>query len=236
MTKTEYLEQLKKELNRLNVGDSEEIVTEYEQHFAFKLADGYSEEEISAKLGAPVSIAAQFAADGSKRTAGKKGRKAFLVVWLTLLGILEALLDLVFAAFGVVIFAASVALCAAGVCLMIRFNLAGLIPAMPYFGAILLGVCLLALAVLFFVLGIYCFAFLKQLIRASVRWRKNVLSETALPLLPASPQFQPKKRRALRSVLLFCLVVFGVSFVIGYAVLAWQAGALGFWHVYGWFV
>lgn len=236
MTKTEYLEQLKKELNRLNVGDSEEIVTEYEQHFAFKLADGYSEEEISAKLGAPVSIAAQFAADGSKQTAGKKGRKAFLVVWLTLLGILEALLDLVFAAFGVVIFAASAAFGAAGVCLMIRFNLAGLIPAMPYFGAILLGVCLLALAVLFFVLGIYCFAFLKQLIRASVRWRKNVLSETALPLLPASPQFQPKRRRTLRSVLLFCLVVFGVSFVIGYAVLAWQAGALGFWHVYGWFV
>lgn len=236
MTKTEYLEQLKKELNRLNVGDSEEIVTEYEQHFAFKLADGYSEEEISAKLGAPVSIAAQFAADGSKQTTGKKGKKAFLVVWLTLLGILEALLDLVFAAFGVVIFAASAAFGAAGVCLMIRFNLAGLIPAMPYFGAILLGVCLLALAVLFFVLGIYCFAFLKQLIRASVRWRKNVLSETALPLLPASPQFQPKRRRTLRSVLLFCLVVFGVSFVIGYAVLAWQAGALGFWHVYDWFV
>ena len=236
MTKAEYLEQLKRELNRLDVGDTEEIIFEYEQHFAFKLADGHSEEEIAAALGPPAAIAAQFAADGSKRATGKSGKKAVLIVWLTLLGIPEALLDLAFAAFGVVVFAASAAFGTAGACLIMRLNIAGLIPSMPYPGAILLGVCLLALAVLFFVLGIYCFAFLRQFIRASVRWRKNVLSEAALPLLPASPQFSPKKRRVLRTILLVSLASFGILFVVGYAVLALQAGALEFWHVYGWFV
>ena len=53
MTKLEFLELLKKELNNNNVADCDEIVYEYEQHFAFKLKDGYSEEEISAKLGNP---------------------------------------------------------------------------------------------------------------------------------------------------------------------------------------
>jgi len=236
MTKKEYLEQLEGELNRLNVGDAEEIVSEYEQHFAFKLADGHSEEEIAVRLGDPSAIAAQFADDGTKQKTGKTGKKVARVVWLTLLAMPEALFDIVFAAFGVVIFGAAVAFGAAGVCLIGRLNVAGLIPPMPYSGAILLGVCLLALAALFFVLGIYCFAFLRQLVRASVRWRTNVLSESALPLLPASPQFQPKRRRILRAALLIALAVFGVLFVIGYAVLALNAGALEFWHVYGWFV
>jgi uncharacterized membrane protein len=124
MTKLEYLERLHTELNRLNVRDVDDITAEYEQHFAFKLADGFSEEEISAKLGTPAAIAAQFAADGG---AAKKspGKKAFLAVWLTLLGFLEALLDMTFFAFIIGIFAAAVACGAIGVCLIGRLNIAG---------------------------------------------------------------------------------------------------------------
>lgn len=236
MTKKEYLEQLKQELNQLNIGDANEIITEYEQHFAFKLADGYSEEEIAAKLGTPAAIAAQFDTGETKPKSGGRGKKIFLTIWLTLLGMLEAALDLVFAAFGIGVFGAAVVFGAAGVCLVGRLNIANLIPDMPYSGAILLGVCLIALAVLFFVLAVYCFAFLKQIVKASIRWRKTVLSKTTLPLLPTSPQFQPKTRRALRNVLLLSLAVFGILFVIGYVVLALQAGSPEFWHVYGWFV
>lgn len=235
MTKLEYLERLHTELNRLNVRDVDDITAEYEQHFAFKLADGFSEEEISAKLGTPAAIAAQFAADGG---AAKKspGKKAFLAVWLTLLGFLEALLDMTFFAFIIGIFAAAVACGAIGVCLIGRLNIAGLLPSMPYAGAILFGVCFLALAVLFFLAAYYCFAYLRQIVRASVRWRKNILSDGLLPPLPYSPQFQPKARRTLRALLLWALAVFGVTFVLSYAVLAIQAGAWEFWHVYGWFV
>lgn len=48
MTKKQFIDILKEELNRNNVPDSDDIAKEYEQHFLFKLADGYSEEEISA--------------------------------------------------------------------------------------------------------------------------------------------------------------------------------------------
>ncbi len=236
MTKTEYLEQLKQALKQQNINDTDEIILEYEQHFAFKLADGYSEEEIAAKLGSPATIAAQFDTGETKQKSGGKGKKVFLTIWLTLLGILETALDLVFAAFGIGVFGAAVAFATAGVCLVGRLNIANLIPNMPYSGAIILGVSLIALAVLFFVLAVYCFAFLRQIVKASIRWRKNMLSETTLPLLPTSPQFQPKNRRALRNVLLLSLAVFGILFVVGYIVLALQAGSLGFWHVYGWFV
>ena len=54
MTKQDYLTALKQELNKNAVADAEDIVSEYEQHFQFKLADGFSDEEIAAKLGALV--------------------------------------------------------------------------------------------------------------------------------------------------------------------------------------
>ena len=61
MKKHEFMARLENELRRRNVADSADVIEEYEQHFAFKLADGYSEEEIAARLGNPEELAAQFA-------------------------------------------------------------------------------------------------------------------------------------------------------------------------------
>ncbi len=72
MTKNEFMTQLASELRKRNIADVADVVDEYEQHFAFKLADGYTEEEIAARLGDPVAVAAQFgavAAVGVKHTA-----------------------------------------------------------------------------------------------------------------------------------------------------------------------
>lgn len=44
MKKNEFISTLKSVLERNEISDTAEIVEEYEQHFAFKLADGYSEE------------------------------------------------------------------------------------------------------------------------------------------------------------------------------------------------
>lgn len=60
MIRNEFMTRLSAELRRNHVADAADIEEEYEQHFAFKLADGYSEEEIAAKLGAPEALAAQF--------------------------------------------------------------------------------------------------------------------------------------------------------------------------------
>ena len=46
MTKHEFMARLASELRKRNVADAADVPQEYEQHFAFKLADGYSEEEI----------------------------------------------------------------------------------------------------------------------------------------------------------------------------------------------
>ena len=54
---------------------------EYRQHFAFKLAEGHTEEEIAAKLGEPEAIAAQYDAVVLK---GKGGHRAAALVGLGL--------------------------------------------------------------------------------------------------------------------------------------------------------
>lgn len=58
MKKNEFMTKLADELKKRGVEDADDVAAEYEQHFAFKLADGYSEEEIAAKLGDPVALAA----------------------------------------------------------------------------------------------------------------------------------------------------------------------------------
>ena len=44
MTRNEYLSALRAELKRRGADDIEDILAEYAEHFACKLADGYSEE------------------------------------------------------------------------------------------------------------------------------------------------------------------------------------------------
>ena len=63
-----------------NVSDVEEIIAEYDEHFSFKLSDGYSEEEIAAKLGNPEEIAMQYLAGNPERKSGAK--KAIVVTGL----------------------------------------------------------------------------------------------------------------------------------------------------------
>ena len=70
MTKAEFMTRLESELRRRNVADKADIIEEYEQHFAFKLADGYSEEEIAARLGTPEELASQFNAADAPAAAG----------------------------------------------------------------------------------------------------------------------------------------------------------------------
>ena len=60
MTKSQFLQSLETELKSRRLPDAGEILEEYEQHFSFKLADGYTEQEIARKLGSPFEIAVQF--------------------------------------------------------------------------------------------------------------------------------------------------------------------------------
>ena len=60
MTRTEFLSKLADELRKNRIADADDILSEYEQHFAFKMADGITEEEIAARHGDPAELALQF--------------------------------------------------------------------------------------------------------------------------------------------------------------------------------
>jgi uncharacterized membrane protein len=234
MTKQEYLEQLGAELDKNAVADAEDVLGEYEQHFLFKLVDGFTEEEIAVKLGSPAQIAAQFAGIPGVKKA-KSGKKFFLVLWLTVIGIFEVMLYGAFLWFIGALFCASLVPAALGVELIAGLNFLNILPPMPYSGAIVFGITLLAASVMLIVFAIYCLGYLRQMVRASRRWRKNMLHDEALPMLPLSPQFKPKTRRALRSILLWAILIFAIGFVAGYAVLTIYTHSFGFWHALGWF-
>ena len=74
MTKQEYIDTLIKALKMNKIKEIDEIISEYEDHFAFKIADGYSEEEVAAKLEKPEIIAAQFVYDES--SSSKTGKRS----------------------------------------------------------------------------------------------------------------------------------------------------------------
>lgn len=63
MNKREYLEKLSKLLRKLPKEDRNDIISDYEEHFAIGLEKGRTEEEISKALGNPKNVAKQIKAD-----------------------------------------------------------------------------------------------------------------------------------------------------------------------------
>lgn len=237
MTRNEFMTRLASELHKRNVADSSDVLGEYEQHFAFKLADGYAEEEIAAKLGLPEELAAQFGeADTAKQQGGSK---PLVVTGLCFADLFAGLFFVLLAGFGVVLAVAALSFAAVAVCLLGGLNPYGLIPVMPYWCGAILALSLGALAVLMGVGFVYYAAFLRQLVRSFRRFQHNALAsasgEAALPPLAINPQFSARTNRRLRSAALISLALFAACFVLSYVVCALSAGSLQFWHTWGWF-
>lgn len=111
MKKTDFMQRLSDELQKRNVADAADILQEYEAHFAMKMADGYIEEEIAARLGDPTALAAQF--DDAEETPEKKGgSKPLVVAGLCFADVFAGLFFILLAAWGLVLAAAAVLLAA----------------------------------------------------------------------------------------------------------------------------
>lgn len=108
MTKLEFMNKLASELHKRNIADAADVLEEYEQHFAFKLSDGYSEEEIAARLGSPADLAAQFepAPQGAKRRSA-----ALTCLWLGWLDVFFCLFAVLLLALFAVCFVLSYIVC-----------------------------------------------------------------------------------------------------------------------------
>lgn len=237
MTKNEFMTRLASELRKRNVADAADVIEEYEQHFAFKLADGYSEEEIAAKLGSPEELAAQFESTDTAKNVG--GSKALAITGLCFVDLFAGLFFVLLAGFGIVIAAAALSFAALAVCLLGSLNIYGLIPTMPYWCGAILAFSFAALTVLIAIGCVYYAAFLRQLLRSFGRFQHNMLAsasgEAALPALAINPQFSAKAKRRLRSVALISLALFAACFVLSYIVCTLSAGSLEFWHTWSWF-
>jgi len=232
-----FLEELKRKLKENNVLDIEEIIEEYEYHFDYKMNDGYSEEEISKKLGNPTYLADQYI--GDVKTTKNKNRIAS-VIGLFFLDLFILQFFILFFAWVISIFAFSISNFAAGSSFILGISPFGLIPETPYWCGAVLGVSLISMGVLIMGLTYYSFLYMKQLMRSYFRFHKNVISyakdRPLLPSLQSHPMMTKKQTRILRSVLLMSLNAFAISFVLGYIVCSITAKSLEFWHVFGWFV
>ena len=237
MTKNEFLSKLNVELAKNSISDAADIVSEYEQHFAFKLADGFSEEEIAAKLGDPAGIAVQYEQGNETKPSG--GQRATTIVGLCFADLFAGIFFVLLVAWGVVMAALSLTCATLAVCFFGGLNIYALIPPMPYWCGAILGLSLAALSVLAAVGCIYYAAFVRQLLRSFGRFQHNALATASgaatLPPLAFHPQLSAKSNRCIRSIALISLAMFAVCFVLSYIVCSLSAGSPEFWHTWGWF-
>jgi len=238
MNRNEFIVKLTKRLNEQNVGEIDEIIAEYDAHFAYKLADGYTEEEVAAKLGDPDELAAQFAAaeQPKKRNIGR----GFVILGLAFADFFAFLFFLLLAAWTVVMIVFAIASAGIGVSYLIDANPFGILPSMPYWvGAVFAG-SLLALSVLSLAGGVYFGLYVRQLLKAYGRFHHNQLAASAgkavLPSLRPYPKLAPRENRLFRKIVLGSLTVFALCFVLGYLVASIAAGTPGFWHAWNWFI
>lgn len=237
MTKNEFLLKLSDELKKRSINDIDDIISEYEQHFTFKTADGFSEEEIAAKLGDPVSLASQF--EGTGEFKRSRGRKITTVMGLGIIDLFAGAFFILLMAWGIIMAAFSICSAGIAVCLLGGINPLALIPHMPYLPGFVFGVSLAALSVLSATGCIYFAVFVRQLMRSYSRFHKNTIAAASgcavLPSLGIYPQMPAKTNRRIRTVALSSVAVFTACFVLGMIISMLISGALEFWHAWGWF-
>ena len=237
MTKNEFLSKLENELKKNGIEGTTDIIGEYEEHFSFKLADGFTEEEISEKLGNPSELASQF--ENEKADEKRGGRKLTTVIGLIFTDFFASICFTLLWAWEVIMAVATVGFAALAVCLICGLHYRSLIPPMPYWCGAIFGLSCVALTMLAAVGCIYFAAYLRQLMRAFSRFNHNAMASASgrpvLPPIPTYPQLPAKTRRTLRQFALVSLAAFAICFVLGMIVSMLSAHALGFWHAWGWF-
>jgi uncharacterized membrane protein len=239
MNKQEYLTKLEKELKSAGVSDCWDIIEEYSEHFEMKTADGYGEEETAAKLGVPEDIAKQFR-EIKTEYVRNNGQKAIIATGLVSADVVITPLFAFLYAWVVTLGTAALTFLTVGAVMITNAGIgAGVVrvPDMPYGCAMLLGVSLLALAVLSGIGTEYCRLYANQLLKVYIRWHKVMWSGMTgvTPRLSLHPVIHCKKRRIMRTVSLVSLPVFAVTFVLGLITMMLAAGSLEPWHVWGWF-
>ncbi len=234
MTKNEFLDELRKELKINNITEIDDIISDYEEHFAFKLEEGRTEEEVVKKLQSPKNIAKEYLSV-NKEPINKyeKGIKRLNIILLSI----PAILVYAFMWLTVVaVFSVSVVSLGLGFCLLTTINIGRIIPYIPYFSAFISSISCFSLAVVAFIGAFYMALYIKQWGKIYLRWSSNYINGGNYLSISKQPIISKKLSFVLKLTLIIssiCLVAF---FILGYFTMAVKAGSLEFWHVWNWFV
>lgn len=241
MDKKLFLLALKGELQQADCKETEKLLGEYGGYFDYKRNEGYSDDDVIRMLRAPEDIAQplRYTRRGEVSGTGQ------LLVWmaLCLAGLFVALFFVFMALLGVSLGFGALALIYTG-----ALYLAGANPLMmlkhisiefrEYWSGALMGLGLMALAVILLVLVVR-YAFLwKALFKSYMRFNKNALSYAAgkplYPPRPIDPGMSLKLERRLNLALSFALIIFCLCFTLGFLSAAITAGDIAFWRVWNW--
>ena len=210
MNKETYLHQLKIHLKANSIPDYEDIIADYEEHFRQKLAEGCSEEEISARLGSPEAIAAQFKAPAHTGGDAPRGMSKFLFgIGVFFADVFVFMFIILLFAWLACIAAFSLACLALGFTLIFEIKISFLY--IPFPCNSVLGVSFLALAVLSSV-GVICFyCYTVHFIRMYGNGIGVFLNHTFLPRKPA---ISDRLKRGCSRVALATFGLFTGSFIL----------------------
>jgi uncharacterized membrane protein len=233
MNRVEFIRELKKELEKANVVDIEEIIADFENHFDFKIDEGKTEEDIAKKIGNPRDIAADFCAQEQKRETTKKSIVA--TIGLLFLDIVLVPLYISIFASVLVIGVLGIALLVLGFSLIFSINIAGLIPSMPYISSLLFGLSVIASSVVAFIGTFYMFIYVKQWGYVFTRWQKNVLNKFIYPPFSMHPKISKSFTSKLKLINMISVVLFIALATVAYIVSAVNARNFEFWHIWNWF-
>ncbi len=238
MDQKTFLDALEQRLVSMNVRAVDEIIEDYQDHFRGKLADGYTEAEIAARLGDPLDLAAQYEAQPGN-PAGRDHTRLWKFCGLVLLDILAGLMLLTFWIWIIALGLITVGLLVLAVAVAANAGISAVIPFIPTAGALLLALSLAALSVLAGFGTLYSCKLSVSATRSYRRFHQRVLTRKGQPKPPsrsAAPVSSPRFRRITRRIIGITSFIFGISFMAGFAVLALSAKSWEFWHVWGWFV
>jgi len=233
MTKKEFLDDLRKELKNNGVEEIEDIVSEYEEHFSFKLEEGFTEEEIAKNLSSPKELAKEYM---PKTEPVNKFEKGIKVTGLTFISIPLAMIYALMWGSVIVLGTFSIASAVAGFCLITTVNIAGLIPQIPYLPAFILSIACFGLAVLSAIGTFYMFMYVKQWGKVYIRWCKNMANNSHYPAISKHPKISKKLSSKLKLIAVIGLVCFVTAFVLGYIAMCSAANSLEPWHTWKWFM
>ena len=129
MNKTEFINTLTNTLKERKIIDVDEIIAEYEQHFVVKMADGYSEEEIAARLGDPKTLGNHFDLNPNQVT---KGNKVITVIGLTFVDFMFSFLFVLMFTWIIIMGVMLVVFFLSGFLLIFNLTIYNFLPDMPY--------------------------------------------------------------------------------------------------------